>query len=117
MAGRAALRHLLSCSLTLPLGFNPWQKHSFSVKQQEVGSKVPAAGKASSEQPVHRGPGSIRLCPGEEAAAKDQPGPGRGHKEHRAPVPGLSPSRQAICLSETQLFLISVCYADNPGPF
>lgn len=39
MAGHAALRHLLSCSLPLPLGFNPWQKHSFSVKQQEVGSK------------------------------------------------------------------------------
>lgn len=39
MAGRAALRHLLSCSLTLPLGFNPWQNHSFSVKHQEVGSK------------------------------------------------------------------------------
>lgn len=39
MAGRAALRQLLPCGLTLPLGFKPWQKHSFSGKQQEVGSE------------------------------------------------------------------------------
>jgi len=47
--GCSALRHLLSCCLTLPFGSAPWRKQSFSREQQEVEPEVPAARKAYSE--------------------------------------------------------------------
>lgn len=99
-ASRAALSHLLSCGLTLPLGLKPWRKRSFSVKQQEVGSEG-----ASSQQ------GLLRTARGTEtreinpplswrgSCRKEPARPGEaGPEEHRAPVPGLGPSRQATCL-------------------
>lgn len=120
MASHAALRHLLSCSLPLPLGFNPWQKHSFSVKQQEVGSKG-----ANSQQGLLRTPAhgtetkEINIASVLEKKLQEEPARPRegGHKEHRASSLGLVRPDKQFVFEKLNWLLISVCYADDPGPF
>lgn len=104
--GCSALRHLLSCCLTLPFGYKPWQKHSFSVKQKE-GDRAWRYGNASSQEAPGTGNWEINTASVLEKQAVGKSAQGEvARNQIMFPVPVISPARQVICLQKPNYFCL-----------